>query len=462
MCKRRYTSVSADARGRIGAAGVLHPAWLVVLAVIVSLLACGQHSDWVEFRGDGGRGHTRNAMNPPLGLRWEFALQSDQEAFAFNNLVVKDETLYFGSTDGNFYAMNIETGYMDWVYRTDGAVNSVPFVDEERVYFGSNDGHLYAVDRETGEEAWTHRAGRAVQSTVIKHDDKIVFGVDGRGVTFLSTEGDVLNRIENPIWLRVSLQVDEDLLYVVPGPPENPRSLGVYDIDAQRHTWLLPEELMAASWYSFPAVNDRRLFTQTSRISDGEMQYSAWALDRRDGSVEWRRELTADFAGDPPQNLGGYFQELTNILDFQAPALWRDRVISASGDNTLRAFEEESGSIAWETSLANRTSSAPMTSGDVVFVGLHGDASGRTPSPSAGDASGRTPSPSAGDESASGRQGETESRSPRLAAFSARSGRLIWEFETEGAVLSPPVVAGRYMVFGTDANVVYVLERVLG
>ena len=162
MYRHDDTHVRRRAGLKHGACGALHRRWIIVLGLALALAACGDHSDWVEFRGDGGRGHTRNAMNPPLGLRWEFALQTDDDAFAFNNLVVKDDTLYFGSTDGNFYSMSIDTGYMNWVYRTDAPVNSVPVADEERVYFGSNDGHLYAVDRETGEEAWSHRAGRAV------------------------------------------------------------------------------------------------------------------------------------------------------------------------------------------------------------------------------------------------------------------------------------------------------------
>lgn len=433
-----------------------------IVAVFLALFSsCADHGDWVEFRGDGGRGHTRNEMQPPLGVRWEFALQSDSEAFAFNNLVVKDDSLYFGSTDGNFYSMSIETGYMNWVYRTDAPVNSVPVVDGERVYFGSNDGYLYALNRESGEEEWKYRAGRPVQSTVITHNEEIIFGVDGSGVQFLSKdEGEPVYSIDNPIWLRVTLQVDDDIMYIVPGPTDNPRSLGVYNIPESRHQWLLPQEVMSATWYSFPAVNDRRLFTQTSHISDGRMRYTTWALDREDGEVQWRREFDADFAGNPPENLRSYFRGLTRILDYQAPAIWRDKIIAANGDNVLRAFEEASGDIEWETQLSNRTSSAPMVSGDLVFVGIHGD----DRQPSGQPLSSNDASAEQGIERVS-EQGDAETPAasePRLAAFSARSGRKLWELETDGAILSPPVVAGRYMVFGTDENVVYVLERVFG
>ncbi|MFW6387865.1 MAG: PQQ-binding-like beta-propeller repeat protein [bacterium] len=436
----------------------------LVAVLVVLLSGCADHSDWVEFRGDGGRGQTRNEMQPPLGIRWRFALQSNSDAFAFNNLVVKDDSLYFGSTDGNFYSMSIETGYMNWVHRTDAPVNSVPVVDDERVYFGSNDGYLYAVNRESGEEAWTYRAGRPVQSTVVTYEDTIVFGIDGVGVQFLSrSDGEPVHSIDNPIWLRVSLQVDDDIMYIVPGPPENPRSLGVYNIPESRHQWLLPDEVMAATWYSFPAVNDERLFTQTSHISDGRMRYTTWALDREDGQVEWRREFDADFAGNRPENLGRHFRSLTRILDYQAPAIRHDQVISANGDNVLRAFNEATGEIEWETHLSNRTSSAPMISGDLVFVGIHGDdPDDRQPSGAPLSSSGTA---TARGIQLAGEQGTTDRRErnePRLAAFSAHSGRKVWELETDGAVLSPPVVAGRHMVFGTDENVVYVLERVFG
>lgn len=431
---------------------------LLAAIAVTAVAGCADYSDWVRFRGEGGRGHTRNAMQPPLGVRWEFALQSDRDAFAFNNLVVKDNTLYFGSTDGNFYAMSIETGYMDWVFRTDAAVNSVPVADEDRVYFGSNDGHLYAIDRKTGEEAWSYRAGRAVQSTVAKYNDEIIFGVDGQGVRFLSLDGEPTNSIDNPVWLRVSLQVDDDLMYIVPGPPDNPRTLGVYDVVEHRHTWLLPDEVMSATWYSFPAINRERLFMQTSRMQGGDIVFNTWALGRDDGEIQWQREFESDFGDHPPRNVFTYWRSHTSVLDYQAPALWRDRLISASGDNVVRAFDEATGDIIWESYLSRRTSSAPMVSGDLVFVGVHGDEAETVSDGGAHQQQSRARLVVEEEEE----RVADERKEPRLVALSARSGRKVWELETNGAILSPPVVAGRYMVFGTDRNYVYVLERVLG
>lgn len=406
---------------------------LVMIATAV-VSACSIHGEWILFRGTGGRGHTRNAMTPPLGIRWELALQTgDRRSFAFNNLVVKDDTLYFGSTDGNFYSMSIATGYMNWVFRTGAPVNSVPYADADRVYFGSNDGYVYALDRRTGNEVWRHNAGRTVQSTVLRWEDRIIFAADGGGVWFLDLDGQVVGSINNPVWHRVTLQVVDGMMYMTPGPPETPRTLGAYDVDRGVHTWLLPHEVMRATWYSFPAVTRTRMITQTSRDVGSELEFSTYALDLQTGEIEWVRRFVSEFGNDRPQNLISYWiYDRMNILDYQAPAIWRNRIITTSGDTVVRALNERSGAVDWETRLSHRTSSAPMISGDHVFVGVFGDAD----------------------------QGPG-ARSARLVALSARSGNKVWELETNGAVLSPPVVAGRYMVFGTDRNYVYVLERVL-
>ncbi|TVQ24010.1 MAG: hypothetical protein EA383_12590 [Spirochaetaceae bacterium] len=409
----------------------------VCLLLSVLLGSCTGQAEWTRFRGEGGRGHSRNLMTPPLGIRWELSLQSeDQRGFAFNNLVIRENRLYFGTTDGNFYAMNIETGYMDWVYRTGAPVNSVPYADETHVYFGSNDGHVYAVHRESGEEAWRFNTGSTVQSTVIRHEDQIIFGSDGGGIWFLSLDGELEHYIDNPVWHRVSLQVDRNRLMLTPGPIENPRTLGVYDLREQRHLWLLPEEIMQATWYSFPASTGDAMIMQTSRFGGDGLIFNTYSLDFDTGDIQWSRSFSSTFGTHAPDDLFRYWRrDLLNILDYQAPAVWRNSVIVAGGDNTVRALNVDNGNILWEKQFNHHTSSAPMVVGDTVFIGIHGDRDDRIP------------------------EGE-ERTGPRLVALSARSGSRVWEFETNGVILSPPVSAGRHMVFGTDRNFVYVLERV--
>ena len=161
---------------------------ILVAAALLALGSCSQRGDWVMFRGVQGRGYTPTSLNPPLAVKWKLQLQVQAEpTYAFNNPVVVDDTIYFGSTDGNFYALDIGSGYMRWVFQTRGAINSIPFADESHVYFGNNLGEVYAVSRKQGEQSWKFQTDSTVQSSIVGYEDYLIFASDGsRLVTWTS------------------------------------------------------------------------------------------------------------------------------------------------------------------------------------------------------------------------------------------------------------------------------------
>ncbi|NIS30965.1 MAG: PQQ-binding-like beta-propeller repeat protein, partial [Actinobacteria bacterium] len=63
-------------------------------------------------------------------------------------------TVYFGSHDGNLYALDLETGDERWRFGTGGPLIGCPTVTAGHVLVGSYDGHLYAVRKADGEFAW--------------------------------------------------------------------------------------------------------------------------------------------------------------------------------------------------------------------------------------------------------------------------------------------------------------------
>ena len=73
---------------------------------------------------------------------------------------VVDGVLYFGSSDGNFYAIDAKSGNGRWLFRTGGAVTSSPAIADGIAYFASRDGFLYAVDTRTGKQRWRVRLGK--------------------------------------------------------------------------------------------------------------------------------------------------------------------------------------------------------------------------------------------------------------------------------------------------------------
>ena len=121
------------------------------------------------------------------------------------------------------------------------------------------------------------------------------------------------------------------------------------------------------------------------------------------------------------------FMQNLKLLDYMAPSLWRNLVIYTSGDTVVRAFHAGSGTLAWSHEFNTPTSSAPTVAGNRVYLGLRGD--------------------------------KLNGVKPRLVCLSARNGRLLWQMNVDGALLSAPVIAGRWMIFGTETNVFYVLEE---
>jgi outer membrane protein assembly factor BamB len=141
-----------------------------------------------------------------------------------------------------------------------------------------------------------------------------------------------------------------------------------------------------------------------SRTADGVFPVLGW-----DGYAEW-----------------DFLRRNIEMLDFMAPTVWRNLVIYTGGDSVARAFNTKTGETRWEHTFNAPIASSATIAGNRLYFGLFG--SNRTPS--------------------------------QLVCLDARNGRQLWSMETEGSLLSAPVIAGKRIIFGTDKSVFYVLEEV--
>ena len=67
---------------------------------------------------------------------------------------ISNGTVFFGSDDGNLYAVDAQNGDLKWKFLTQGIVRSRPAIEGELVYFASDDGYLYALEAQSGTQAW--------------------------------------------------------------------------------------------------------------------------------------------------------------------------------------------------------------------------------------------------------------------------------------------------------------------
>ncbi|MDR3200547.1 MAG: PQQ-binding-like beta-propeller repeat protein, partial [Spirochaetales bacterium] len=344
------------------------------ILILSAIASCSGGSDWVQFRGEGGRGASSTRISPPLGLKWKFQLQLDGRTLhSFNPPVVKGDTIYFGSADGNFYALDIESGYMRWVFKTGAPINSVPYADDDQVYFGSQDGKTYAVSREEGLEIWNFPTDRQVNSSVERYKDYIIFTSDGGASFFLSPQGEKMFHIPNPVWYNHTYQMYDDIMYFAPGPMSRPHSFGPYDINQQRHLWILDTSALDAIWYSFPAIRNYLIFFSTLGYDGTEWYLSFYAYDRMSGQRVWEYQDFSRWGPDYVPHLEELLLRGLNLLDFMAPAVWDDLVIYTGGDAVVRAFDADTGNIRWEKEFDTPISSAPTLAGDRLYFGLLSD-----------------------------------------------------------------------------------------
>jgi outer membrane protein assembly factor BamB len=73
--------------------------------------------------------------------------------------VVAGGTVYFGSGDGNVYALDAVSGALKWKFHTGDVVHASPAYADGALFFGSWDSYLYAVDAKTGQEKWRFHGG---------------------------------------------------------------------------------------------------------------------------------------------------------------------------------------------------------------------------------------------------------------------------------------------------------------
>ncbi|MEJ2663306.1 MAG: PQQ-binding-like beta-propeller repeat protein [Spirochaetia bacterium] len=232
----------------------------------------------------------------------------------------------------------------------------------------------------------------------------------------------------NPVWIYYSFQIDNDIMYFAPGPPEHSQSFGAFDIKKRQYLWLVETGGSDPLWFSFPAIEGDRLHYAICTYGFYELTYQYYALNKYTGKVIWRYEDKSRLKKSKDLYAFDVFYRSIELLDYMAPAVWNNLVIYTSGDTLVRAFYADSGEVAWQTALDQPTSSAPLVAGDRIYFGVLGD--------------------------------EKKGIPPRLVCLSAADGSLMWQMDIQGNILSAPVSAGRWLVFGTDAYYFYVLEEV--
>ena len=109
-----------------------------------------------KFATDGERRFEAKGLH---GMQPKNQTIADAFDIFLSSPVIAQDTVYFGSGDGNLYALDAATGDLRWKFKTGDVVHASPAFADGVLFFGSWDSYFYAVDAKTGKEKWRFHGG---------------------------------------------------------------------------------------------------------------------------------------------------------------------------------------------------------------------------------------------------------------------------------------------------------------
>jgi len=131
----------------------MHKACLFFTIVFVCIACQAQ-------QGNSAKMFRNNAShNSPVFTSNDFIY--DTKAWSFfagapvrSSALVDGNTIFFGNTVGNFFALNKTTGKQVWQYNTGSAINSSAASQDGKIFFSDNKQTVYALNEATGKLIW--------------------------------------------------------------------------------------------------------------------------------------------------------------------------------------------------------------------------------------------------------------------------------------------------------------------
>jgi outer membrane protein assembly factor BamB len=111
-------------------------------------------------------------------------------------------TVYFGSGDGNVYALDAASGALRWKVQTGNVVHASPAIADGTGFIGSWDTYFYALDEKSGEKKWAlpTEGSWVVASAAVRGDKVDVTTSDSSLLLVDATSGAVENKIGFDHW----------------------------------------------------------------------------------------------------------------------------------------------------------------------------------------------------------------------------------------------------------------------
>lgn len=380
----------------------------MLLAAVTLFLSAAARAQTTMFRG-----------TPDHASAWSAAasLTFTDQAWSFNaNAPIRSTaaanatTVFFGSSDGNFYALDKKTGRLNWHFYSGSAIESSPAINGAKLFFANNDQALFALDAASGKLLWKYDFDRNrsydwgfdyYYSSPTLVNNFIVIGASDGNVYKISQDGKLAWRFPAQGRVRSTPAVDGSTVYV--GDTEG--VLYALDLITGKEKWrfLTVGNGLKNEDFGF----DRRAIISSPTIKDNSVFVGCrdgffYAVNKDSGKELWRVD-----------------HEVSWVISSLAV---KDTIVvtGTSDGRFVQAVNSNTGRQIWKTKTSSIVWSSPVIYNDKVYIG----------------------------------SGEGV-----LYCLDLYSGEIVNRFQAQASIFSSPVISDSLLFFGSDDGRLYALEN---
>jgi outer membrane protein assembly factor BamB len=360
------------------------------------------------FRGSTDHaGATNSTTNRTFGEKaWSVNIQAPVRS----SVAVANGTVFFGASNGRFYALDKQTGATRWSYHTGHAIASSPAMYNGHVFFADNKQTLYALNASTGKLAWKFDLGTSLPyewafdyfySSPTPANGLIVIGSkDGHVFAIRAADGKLAWKYATGGIVRSTPAVKDGVVYV--GDTEG--TLYALSLNNGKEVWKfhITGHTLKNEDFGF----DRRAIISSPVVTGDKVLVGGrdgflYAVNKQTGTEVWRNDHQVSWV-------------------ISSVAVKDSFVVTGTSDGRfIQAVNLQTGKEIWKYKTTSIVWSSPVIDNNKVYIGSHDN---------------------------------------KLYCLDLRTGKRLNSFQTNGTIFTAPVISDSLLYFGCDDGFMYALK----
>ena len=358
--------------------------------------------------------------NPEHSLATEPASQVvyGKESWSFNaggpirsTAAYNSNTIFFGSSNGKFYALDKKTGKIKWSFSGKHSINSSPALQNGKVFFSDNQQCLYALDASSGKTIWKYEFGPSrpydwsfdyyFSSPTLVGNHVLIGAKDGYVYKIDQQSGKAVWKFKSEGIVRSTPAVKDGIVFF----GDTDGILYAIDLSNGKESWryLTVGNGLKNEDFGF----DRRAIISSPVIKNDIVVFGCrdgfmYAINRNTGKELWRMDHQVSWV-------------------ISSPAIVENTVVTGTSDGRfVQAVDLQTGKEIWKHRTSSIVWSSPIVQNDKVYIG---------------------------------------SGEGNLFCIDLKTGQRLNAFQAKGKIFSSPVISDQALFFGTDNGYFYSLTN---